>query len=103
MAFEFFRFQIDMAKTKKILTSKQKRQRKIDKAERQKKYQWIFLNGKQVRVKNEPEVDGLSIDDFITENADQLFLHQNMLWESIENEDRACLEDIDSEESIIDV
>jgi len=54
-----------MAKVKKKLTTAQKRARKKDKAERQKKYMWVFMNGKQVRVKRPPTRDGMSVDEFI--------------------------------------
>jgi len=70
-----------MAKVKKKLTSAQKRMKKAAKAERQKKYQWVFMNGKQVRVKRPPTVDGIPVDQFIEENADPIWLHQNEMWE----------------------
>lgn len=47
-----------MAKIKKKLTAEQKRSRKAEKAERQQKYEWVFMNGKQVRVKRRPIIDG---------------------------------------------
>ena len=59
---------------------KVKRKREA-KAERQKKYKWIFINGKQVRVKREPTIEGVPVDQFIRENADPIFLHQNEMWE----------------------
>jgi hypothetical protein len=49
----------DMAKIKKKLTPAQKKAKKAAKAERQKKYEWVFMNGKQVRIKREPTVDGM--------------------------------------------
>lgn len=73
----------DMAKVKKKLTPTQRRARKFAKAERQKKYQWVFMNGRQVRTKRPPTVDGIPVDQFIDENADPLWLHQNELWELI--------------------
>jgi hypothetical protein len=72
-----------MAKVKKKLTPAQRRARKSAKAERQKKYEWVFMNGKQVRIKRPPTVDGIPVDQFIEENADPLWLHQNELWELI--------------------
>jgi hypothetical protein len=72
-----------MAKFKKKLTPAQKRARKSAKAERQKKYKWVFMNGKQVRIKREPTVDGMPVDEFIMKNADPIWLHQNEMWELI--------------------
>jgi hypothetical protein len=51
---------------------------------------WVFRNGKQVRIKRPPTIDGMDIDKFIQENADPIWLHQNEMWEYIqtdENED----------------
>ena len=56
------------------------------KRERQKKYQWIFVNGKQVQVKRPPTINGLSVDEFIIRNADPIWLHQNEMWEYIQPE-----------------
>lgn len=77
----------NMAKIKKKLTTVQKRAKKAAKAERQKKYQWVFMNGKQVRIKRPPTVDGISVEQFIEENADPIWLHQNELWELMPVED----------------
>ena len=72
-----------MPKPKK-LTNAEKRAKKAAKAERQKKYKWVFMNGKQVRIKREPTIDGLNIDEYIRNNADSIWLHQNELWEYID-------------------
>ena len=76
-----------MARIKKKLTAIQKRARKAAKAERQKKYQWIFMNGKQVRIKRPPTIDGMDVDEFIQRNADPIWLHQNEMWEYIESDE----------------
>jgi|SRR5690554_5409403 len=76
-----------MAKVKKKLTPAQKSAKKAAKAERQRKYQWVFMSGKQVRIKRPPTVDGMSVDQFIEENADPVWLHQNELWELMPIED----------------
>lgn len=73
-----------MAKVKKKLTATQKRAKKQAKAERQKKYMWVFKNGKQVRIKKPPTIEGMSVDEFILQNADPIWLHQNEMWEYIE-------------------
>ena len=76
-----------MAKQKKKLTSAQKRARKKAKQERQQKYMWVFMNGKQVRIKRPPTIDGLPYDEFIENNADPIWLHQNKMWELMDQDD----------------
>jgi len=76
-----------MAKVKKKLTAAQKRARKKAKAERQKKYMWVFMNGKQVRVKRPPTIDGMDVDEYIRKNADPIWLHQNEMWEYIKTDE----------------
>ncbi|WP_300672777.1 hypothetical protein [Desulfoluna sp.] len=48
---------------------------------RQKKYMYVFMNGKQKRIKRPPTVDGIPLDEFIQRNADPIWLHQNEMWE----------------------
>lgn len=55
--------------------------------ERNKKYTYIFINGKQKKVRKEPTIDGMDIDTYIRNNADPLWLHQNEMWEYIDIED----------------
>jgi len=69
-----------MTKKKKKLTPAQKAAKK----ERQKKYMTIFLNGKQKRVKRPITIDGMNEDEFIRRNADPIWLHQNEMWEYID-------------------
>lgn len=71
-----------MAKPKRKLTAAEKRAKK----ERRKKYQIIFMNGKQVRVRRPETIDGIPVDEFIARNADPIWLHQNGMWEFIEPE-----------------
>ena len=70
-----------MAKVKKKLPAAQKRARKKAKAERQKKYMWVFMNGKQVKVKRPATIEGMDPDEYIRQNADPIWLHQNEMWE----------------------
>ena len=67
-------------KPKRKLTAAEKRAKK----ERRKKYKWVFINGKQVRVKREPTIDGVPVDQFIADNADAMWYHQNEMWEMID-------------------
>ncbi len=76
-----------MPKAKKTLTTAQKRARKKAKEERQKKYMWVFINGKQIRVKRPPTIEGIDADEYIRQNADPIWLHQNEMWEYIQTDD----------------
>jgi hypothetical protein len=76
-----------MAKARKRLTPAQKRAKKKAKAERQKKYMWVFMNGKQVRTKRPETIDGVDLDEFIRNNADPIWLHQNEMWEYMDQEE----------------
>jgi len=72
-----------MTKQKKKLTPAQKAAKK----ERQKQYMTVFMNGKQVRVKRPETIDGIDKDEFIRRNSDPIWLHQNKMWEYIDQED----------------
>lgn len=68
-----------MAKPKRKLTPQQK----AEKARRRREYMTIFIRGKQKRVKRPPLIDGISVEEFIRNNADDLWYHQNEIWEEI--------------------
>ncbi len=72
-----------MSKKKRKLTTAEKAKKK----QRQKEYMTVFMNGKQKRVKRPQTVDGMSVDEFIMKNADQVWLHQNEMWEYMTEED----------------
>lgn len=74
-----------MSKIQK-LTASQKRAKKQAKAERQKKYEWIFIRGKQVRVRKPDTIEGMDPDEYILRNADPIWLHQNQMWEYSDTE-----------------
>ena len=76
-----------MPKPKKKLTPEQKRERKAAKAERQKKYEWIFINGKQVRIKRRESPEELLEQEALLRSADPIWLHQNELWQYLQPED----------------
>jgi len=79
-----------MTKVEKKLTTAQKRERREAKAERQREYKWVFMNGKQVRIKRPPTTDGIPVDEYIEQNADPIWLHQNGMYEILharENEE----------------
>jgi len=52
----------------------------------------VFMNGKQKRVKRPPTIDRMSVDEFIRNNADSIWLHQNEMWEyiDIDEENNEC-------------
>ena len=74
-----------MKKIKKKLTAKEKREKRRAKEEQRKKYMWVFMNGRQVKVKRPPTIDGISVDEFIEKNADPIWLHQNKMWEYLDD------------------
>lgn len=67
-------------KPKKKLTPAQRRARKRRKQE----FETVFMNGKQVRVRREPTVDGMSVDEFVRRNADPVWLVENGEYEMLE-------------------
>ena len=50
----------------------------------------IFINGKQKRVKRPPTIDGQDMDEFIRRNADPIWLHQNEMWEYMDDFQLSC-------------
>ena len=81
-----------MTRRKKKLTPEQKAEMK----KRREEYMTVFMNGKQKRVKRPRTIDGISVEEFILRNADPIWLHQNEMWEHIdqnENKDLTFLDD----------
>ena len=68
-----------MAKQKRKLTRAQKAAKK----KRRLEYETIFINGKQKRVRREPTIDGMPVDEFIRNNADPIWLMQNGMYEEL--------------------
>ncbi len=66
-----------MKKSQKKLSIAQKTAKK----ERQNKYMTIFMSGKQVRVKRP-----LNIDEVILGSTNPTWLHQNEMWEYIDQQ-----------------
>jgi hypothetical protein len=71
-----------MGKPKRKLSAAEKR----GKRKRREEYHLVFINGKQKWVKKPPTIDGLAVEEYIRKNADPIWLHQNGLWEYIEDE-----------------
>ena len=72
-----------MAKPKRKLTAREKAEKK----QRKQEFMTIFVNGKMKRVRRPQQIDGMDADEFVLRNADPLWLHQNELWEYINDED----------------
>ena len=62
-----------MAKPKKKLTAAQRAAKK----QRKRDFMFVFMNGKQVRVRRPPTIDGIDAEEFIHQNADPIWLHQH--------------------------
>ncbi len=71
-----------MTKKKRKLTAAQKAEKKRRKQE----YMFVMMNGRQVRVKRPPTIDGLDIDTFLRRNADPTWLVQNEMWHLLGSE-----------------
>src|SRR4051794_38968748 len=57
-----------------------------------KKFMTLFIHGKQVRVPRPPMIEGMPVDEFLTRNADLIWLHQTEKWELL----TSCKETSDS-------
>ncbi len=47
--------------------------------ERQVEFEWTFIGGKQVRIKKPQTIEGIPVDEYIEQNANSIWLHQNGL------------------------
>ena len=74
-----------MGKPKRKLTPAEKAAKK----QRQQEYMTVFVNGKQRRMRRPSTIEGMSVDEFIRRNADPIWLHQNEMWEYMQD----CQED----------
>jgi hypothetical protein len=84
-----------MAKVKKKLTGEQKRKKKNAKLEPQKNYMWVFMSGKQVRVKRPEKIDDIAEEEWIENYADPIWLHQNEMWEVLHARELSENEELD--------
>jgi len=69
-----------MGKRKRKLTPAEKAEKK----RRREMFMTIFVGGKMKRVRRPPTVDGMPVEEFIRRNADPIWLHQNEMWELME-------------------
>lgn len=73
-----------MPRPKRKLTAAQRAAKRRRKAETM----IVFINGKQKRVRREPTIDGLPVEEFIRRNADSIWLAQDEEWELLDG--RTC-------------
>ena len=64
-------------KPKRKLTTAEKAAKALRKAQ----FMFIFINGRQKRVRPPASIEGQSVEDFVARNADPVWLHQNEMWE----------------------
>jgi hypothetical protein len=70
-----------MAKAKRKLTAAERAARR----RRRREFEIAFVNGRQKRVRRPPTIDGLSAGEFIRRNADPVWLHENGMWELMDD------------------
>ena len=69
-----------MGKQKRKLTAVEK----AEKRRRCSEFMTIFVGGKMKRVRRPPTINGMPVEEFIQRNADPIWLHQNEMWEAME-------------------
>ena len=72
-----------MRKPKRKLTPEQKAEKK----RRKREFMTIFIRGKQKRVRRPPTIEEKPVNDFIRDNADAFWCHQNEMWDAIDRDD----------------
>ena len=73
-----------MAKKKRKLTARERSEKK----HRSRELMTIFIHGKMKRIRGQPQIEGLDVDEFIRHNADPIWLHQNEMWEYMEENEQ---------------
>ena len=71
-----------LGRVNRKLTSREK----AAKRKRNREFMTIFVNGKQKRVRRPPTIEGISVDEFIRQNADPIWLLQHEMYELLEKE-----------------
>jgi hypothetical protein len=54
------------------------------KKRKNREFNTVFMNGKQVRIRREPTIDGQFVEEFIRRNADPIWLLQNEMYELLD-------------------
>jgi hypothetical protein len=73
-----------MRKKKRKLRARER----IEKRQRSQELITIFVRGKMKRIRKPPQIEGLDVDEFIRQNADPIWLHQNEMWEYMEENEQ---------------
>ncbi|HEU4391469.1 MAG TPA: hypothetical protein VFV34_27000 [Blastocatellia bacterium] len=55
-----------------------------EKRRRSEQFETIVVYGKMKRVRRPPTIEGMEMEEFIRRNADSIWLHQNEMWEYLE-------------------
>jgi len=55
-------------------------------------FKMVFINGKQKRIRVPETIEGMTVDEFIENNGDMTFLHQNKLWHVIQSNGSRVIE-----------
>jgi hypothetical protein len=69
-----------MAKGKRKLTAAERARKRL----MRERYEWVFINGKQKRVRRPPLVEGMPVEEFIRRNADPIWLVQDGMYEELD-------------------
>ena len=78
----------ERAKAKAEAKRLRKQKRKLTPEEKARKelYQTIFVHGKQKRIRREPMIDGMPVEEYIAQNADPIFLKQHGYYELLDEQ-----------------
>lgn len=69
---------------------------------RQKKYAWVIMNGKKVRIKRPVLIDGMLVSDWIEINADDIWLTQNEMFDVLDVRQQEKDENMSSPIEVVD-
>jgi hypothetical protein len=87
-----------MAKPKKKLTPAQRAEKK----RRKKEFMTVFMNGKQVRVRRPPTIDGMDPEEYIRQNADPIWLHQHGYYEILHERAMEEIKEMQEEQMVME-
>ena len=68
-------------KPKRKLTNAEKKARRERKRYNRENFEYVFINGKQKKIRKAPTIEGISEEEFLLRNTHPIFLHQNEMWE----------------------
>ena len=71
-----------LTKPKRRLTAQQR----AEKRRRRQGYMTILVHGKQKRIRRPPTVEGSGVEEFVHNNADDMWYHCNEMWDEIDGD-----------------